>query len=1052
MKTIFAKFNYERLPKYQIITKIQKDELGKKVSLKAPMTNAATGHIDKIYKNYKLLREKNINVAKPTLREDKLYFDFIEGVSLEVLILEAIDNKDTREVQRLIGIFLNLVESMVEKKNVFFTPCKKFNEIFGDYEIIDLQDIVGLTNIDLIFSNIIINNNEVTIIDYEWVFDFEGPKDFIIHRAFHNFKEFNGKDLNDYYEHNCLKYKKVFDKMEEEFQFHVYGNKCKHFINGSILKAKKNVLNRDFENARIATLYLDTGDGFKENEKEITSYSHDDRQIVFSLKNTIGHVKSVRIDPLELPCLVKIKDIFVNDKKINNDGIVHNGIQCDETIIFPHGDPQIMIDFGSDIKLEQVVLNYHSLNTIGYDEECYLGAIGKELNHRKLQNDQKNQELLKNKAEISEIKMQLHLRNKEFAAQENELQLRNQSINFKDNHIKNLEMLAQSMRVVNRFKRLIKNILPGFLWGLLVILKNSLRKRTREANRDVLKSVPELNDDRPGGYQYIMPSFTKKNRKEMKKMKFKPLISIIMPVYNVDLVWLRKAISSVKHQWYSNWELCIVDDASTNQNIIKYLKKINNKKIKVKFLDKNLNISNASNEALGLISPKSDYVALMDHDDELTPDALYEVVKSINECQAEFIYSDEDKLEIDGKFTEPHFKPDFSMDHLLSQNYISHFCVIKRELLDLVGGFTIGLEGAQDYDLYLRVLELTDKVIHIPKVLYHWRKVFDSTAHSFSVKSYAQDAGRKAIENAKVRMGLKGCVLNGKNAGTYRLKYEIYGNPLVSIIIPFKDRPDLLEMCIDSILKISTYQNFEIIGVSNNSKDEKIFNEMKKLQELDKRIHFHEYNEPFNYSQINNFAVAQFAKGEHLILLNNDIEIISSDWIESMLEFSQRKEVGAVGGKLYYPSGKIQHAGVIIGIGGVAGHSHKHFNKTEIGYFSRLNLVQNISAVTAACLMIKKTAYDDLGGLDEENLKVAFNDVDFCLRLREKNYLNVFTPYCEAYHHESISRGHEDSPEKKERFEREVQFMKKRHANILEKGDPFYNRNLTLEHENFDLA
>jgi len=302
------------------------------------------------------------------------------------------------------------------------------------------------------------------------------------------------------------------------------------------------------------------------------------------------------------------------------------------------------------------------------------------------------------------------------------------------------------------------------------------------------------------------------------------------------------------------------------------------------------------------------------------------------------------------------------------------------------------------------------------------------------------------------RRGVDAEVVDGKYPGTYRVKYAITALPLVSIIIPFKDKPDLLKMCVESILDKSSYSNFEIIGISNNSENTETFAEMDRLKSLDARISFFEHNVPFNFSEINNYAVRNHANGEHVLLLNNDIDIISSDWIESLLEFSQRNDVGAVGGKLFYPDGKLQHAGIIIGIGGVAGHSHKYQDGNHHGYFSRPNIVQNLSAVTAACLMVKKEIFEEVGGLDADNLKIAFNDVDFCLRIHEKGYLNVFTPYCEAIHHESISRGYEETKEQQERFTREVKFMASRHEELFESGDPYYNCNLTLHHEDFSLS
>jgi len=591
--------------------------------------------------------------------------------------------------------------------------------------------------------------------------------------------------------------------------------------------------------------------------------------------------------------------------------------------------------------------------------------------------------------------------------------------------------ISKNPYLVNKFIKTVKN--KGIKQSLIEVKNNINRK--------------ELDNN--SGYKYIEPKLTNEIQEEIKLFKYKPLISIIIPVYNVDPKWLDLAIKSIENQWYKNWELCIVDDKSTNKKTLKYLTSLKNSKIKIKLLEKNLNISGSSNEALTLAN--GEYIALMDNDDELTPNALYEVVKAINLYNAEFIYSDEDKIEMDGTFTTPHFKPDFSPDMFLSQNYISHLGVIKRNLIQKVNGFTVGLEGAQDYDLYLKVLEHTDKITHISKVLYHWRKIPGSTATNFDDKSYAQEAGVRSLKNVMRRRNIDAEVLEGKYPGTYRVKYKIIDNPLVSIIIPFKDKPELLTMCIESILNKTTYTNFEIIGISNNSEEKDTFSEMERLSSLDKRIKFYEYNVPFNYSDINNYAVNTYAKGEQILLLNNDIEIITFDWIESMLEHSQRENIGVVGSKLYYPNDTIQHAGVVIGIGGIAGHSHKYLPKETPGYFSRLNLIQNLSAVTAACFMIKKTIFQEINGLNKKELKIAFNDVDFCLRVLEKGYINLFTPYCEAYHHESISRGHEDTAEKQKRFSGEVEFMQNRHSKILKDGDSYYNKNLTLDREDFSL-
>jgi glycosyltransferase involved in cell wall biosynthesis len=550
-------------------------------------------------------------------------------------------------------------------------------------------------------------------------------------------------------------------------------------------------------------------------------------------------------------------------------------------------------------------------------------------------------------------------------------------------------------------------------------------------------------------YDYFEPEFSPAIKAELAGVDL-PLFSVLMPVHNTPEAWLRLAIDSVLAQWYPNWELCIVDDCSDRPETLRLLGELDDPRIRVQRLEKSGNIVGASNAALAMA--KGEFIALLDHDDELTSDALYCAWRAIRDESADFIYSDEDKLDMQGRYCSPHFKAAFSPELFLSQNYLCHLAVMRREVAMRVGGFTPGMDGAQDYDLFLKVLEHAKRIVHIPRVLYHWRMVPGSTAASFSEKSYAQQSGQMALASALKRRGLDASVEAGRYPGTYRVRYAIPGDPLVSIVVPFKDQPGLLRSCLASIIERSTYRNFEVIGVSNNSEEAETFAEMERWARRDERIRFVEHNVPFNFSEINNFAVAECVRGEHVVMLNNDVELISRDWIESLLEFSQRPDVGVVGAKLFYPDKTLQHAGIVVGLGGVAGHSHKHLGSDHPGYFFRPHLIQNLSAVTGACCMVKSSVYRALGGLDEENFKVAFNDVDFCMRVLEAGYLNVYTPYCEAWHHESISRGYEDTEEKKQRFAGEVRSFRSRHQDALEKRDAFYNPNLTRAQENFFLS
>jgi len=542
-------------------------------------------------------------------------------------------------------------------------------------------------------------------------------------------------------------------------------------------------------------------------------------------------------------------------------------------------------------------------------------------------------------------------------------------------------------------------------------------------------------------------------KKELEKLEYKPLISIVMPVYNVDIKWIKEAVKSIKNQIYINWELCIADDASTSDELRNYLRKLSKgSKVKITFRKKNGHISEASNSALELAT--GEFVALMDNDDIIHPHALSEVAKLLNEKKdTDLIYSDEDKLDIKGKRVEPFFKPDWCPDLFMSTNYMSHLSVIRKELIDKVGGFRKGYEGSQDYDLFLRIIELTNNIEHIPNILYSWRKIPGSTAAEYSDKGYAKESTIKALNDSLKRKNLKGNTYSGLFPGSFRVKYEIKGDPLVSILIPTLDKYEYIERCISSILEKTTYENFEILLIDTGSKEQKVLDYYENLKQ-DIRIKILEWKKKFNYSAVNNFGVKN-ARGEYIVLLNNDTEVITPNWIEGMLEHAQRKEVGAVGVKLFYPNNTIQHAGVILGINGgtgrgVAGHAFKFFPRDIQGFPVQKDIIRNYSAVTAACLMVSKNKYSEVGGL-EEDFRIAFNDVDFCLKLSKRGYYNLYTPYVEFYHHESISVG---TPEAKtrdnEEFSREIDLMYERWEKEI-KYDGFYNSNLTIASENFSI-
>ena len=549
-------------------------------------------------------------------------------------------------------------------------------------------------------------------------------------------------------------------------------------------------------------------------------------------------------------------------------------------------------------------------------------------------------------------------------------------------------------------------------------------------------------------YKNHKPTMEELQRQRDTEFEYEPLISILVPVYNTPEEFLKQMIQSVRKQTYGKWELCIANANPANETVAEILRISSTKdeRIKVKDVPENEGIAQNTNAALA--SATGDYIGLLDHDDLLTPDALYEVVKAINENdRPQVLYSDEDKVTMDlSEHFQPHMKPDYNKDLLRSNNFITHFFVADRTLVEEVGGEDGEYNGAQDYDLILKCTERAKGIAHIPRILYHWRVHKASTADNPASKMYAFDAGKRAIEDHLKRCGEIGKVSHEKDLGFYRVKYQVQGSPLISIIIPNKDQVESLDKCLESIEK-SSYKNYEIIIVENNSTEDETFAYYKKIESDKIRIVY--WSDEFNYSAINNFGV-KHARGDYLLLLNNDVEVITTDWLEELTANCQRKDVGIVGARLYYPDDTIQHAGIVIGIGGVAGALFVGMPRMFTGYLHKAAIQQDLSAVTAACMMVKRSVYEELGGLEEE-LKVAFNDVDFCLRAREKGYLVVYDPNVELYHFESKSRGMEDSKEKIRRFQNEIEYMRSHWLELLKKGDPMYNPNLTLTKWDYSL-
>ncbi|HUM83175.1 MAG TPA: glycosyltransferase family 2 protein [Lachnospiraceae bacterium] len=539
-------------------------------------------------------------------------------------------------------------------------------------------------------------------------------------------------------------------------------------------------------------------------------------------------------------------------------------------------------------------------------------------------------------------------------------------------------------------------------------------------------------------------------REKARKFSPAPLFSIVVPLYKTPEPFLMQLISSVKAQSYAGWELILSDGSGDPSPLEKTLTKLAASDPRIRVLENRQQLHISENTNAALKEAKGDYIVFADHDDLLTPDALYENAMAIERHpEAELLYSDEDKIGVGEKYMQPNLKPDFDPDLLNSVNYICHLLVVRRDLLEKTGLLNPEYDGAQDYDFILRCTEKTKNIVHIPRILYHWRFFEGSTAANPESKTYAFTAGQRAIQAHYDRMGWPASVEMGEFPGIYRTHWNWDKTPSVTVMIPNKDHVSDLEKCLASIRKSKAYPDLEILIIENNSTEQETFSYYEKLKNEDSRVRIVYYKGSFNYSAINNFG-AKEARGEYLFLLNNDTEFISEDVIGELLGFCLRPDVGAVGARLYYGDNTIQHAGVIVGWGGIAGHAFVNQKRGETGYMHRIICQQDLSAVTAACMMVKRSAFDKVGGFTEE-LAVAFNDIDFCMKIRKAGYLIVYNPYAELYHYESKSRGLENTPEKIQRFTRECDTFRKNWPEILRDGDPYYNPNLSMVTQDFSL-
>lgn len=640
-----------------------------------------------------------------------------------------------------------------------------------------------------------------------------------------------------------------------------------------------------------------------------------------------------------------------------------------------------------------------------------------------------------------------HIKTADLAERVAVLEAKNEELTFKLGRIKNNPLwkasapLRKGMHFVIRQRDRLKNC--GNLKGVVAKIK--------------YKQIEHKAMEQFGTKSFPDEERARKEREQVFERMVK--ISILVPLWNTPENFLREMIESVTAQTYQNWELCLADGSDGDHTYVEtivreYQEKDGRGRILYKKLEKNEGIAGNTNRCLAMAT--GEYIGLFDHDDILHPSALYEYVKVINEKNADYIYCDETTFKSGdiNKMLTMHFKPDYAIDNLRANNYICHFSVFARQLLDGTELFRTKFDGSQDHDMILRLTDRAKNVVHVPKLLYYWRSHPGSVASDINAKPYAIQSAKDAVADHLKRHGYEHFQITSTRAfeTIFKIRYQIIGDPKISIVIANKDHLEDLKRCITSIREKSTYENYEIIVVENGSETKEIFDYYEKLKD-DPQIKVVTYTErgSFNYSKVNNFGVKE-ASGDYILLLNNDTQVITVNWMEELLMYAQREDVGAVGAKLYYGNKTIQHAGVVLQLGAhrTAGHSHYGQHRDNLGYMGRLCYAQDVSAVTGACLLVKKKLFEEVGGLDE-SFAISLNDVDFCLKLREKGLLNVFTPFAELYHFESVSRGLDDQGEKAARYNDESERFREKWKEVLEKGDPYYNPNFSLDRSDFAL-
>ena len=1001
---IYSRFSTERAEEYGLITRIVEKENGERELEKQAASPEANAHIDRMAAAEKKLSEEfapsGLSVNRVLRQEEsagchKVRFQYLsDTVTLEAKAGSLLMSQRHEEAADLIR---ELTAKIRSAAGCPFKVTDAFRSLFGK-EQADVpwpadEKSLPFTDLDMVAENVLADDEAQTLTDYEWICDYPVPVSFLIWRVWHYFY---ARFASAAVPSNVLAAEGIgpdlvprFERMEAAWQKKILGDVVPlrdlyHTISPGTrdMRSELSDAGEDAKGSYTATLFYGQDDQFISGGRCCQSWKMGPGgafSVTFRLPETAEKVRYMRFDPAE-QAVCRVKISSVRAEELITLTPL-NGFREDGEDTFWTLDPAYRVE--GDLSRVRTVTVEGRLELINLNDQ--LAAA----NQTKLERD----------AYLAELTR--------------------------------IRSWADQTRGTIGYKGI-----EGLRRG-----RNYVMARVQGTK---LFSDPDAVARLYGEWFAAHSVSEEQLASQRKALSDKaPFLSLIVPIYRTPEAYLRAMIDSVLAQSYENWELCLADgseDGSVTQILEDYAAR--DKRIRFQTLEKNLGISGNTNAAAAMAG--GDYLVSVDHDDLITPDALFEFASAICRTGAACLYSDEDKISMDGSLLfDPNLKPDFSPDLLRSHNYITHLFAVSRQLFDRVGGYRSAYDGAQDYDLILRCTEVADQVVHIPRVLYHWRTHPGSTSLNPKGKLYAYEAGRRAVEAHLKRLGLKGSVTDTEGWGLLHVTYETLGDPLISVIIPNMDHVKDLDRCIRSVAEKNVYPNLEILVVENNSVKQETFRYYRSLVRRYPCVRILRWKKAFNYAAINNFAV-RHARGRLLLLLNNDTKMISPDSIKEMAGLALREDTGCVGAKLLYADGTIQHAGVILGPGGFAGHVFSGLKKDAPGFMMRPLVTGNYSAVTGACLMVKKELYEEAGGMSEE-FAVALNDVDFCLKLRAKGYVNVFTPFSVWYHYESKSRGYETTPERRERFDREVALFKHRWKQVLAEGDPYYHPAFDLE-------